>query len=60
MKELEVSVNRLHAALSKTSLPLTAQQLIGYDGVHLTVPARELLGKQVAVFVSKHLKQQPK
>jgi len=55
MEELKVPVNDLHAALSKPDYPLRAETLIGNDGVHLTPPARELLGKQVATFVCWHL-----
>ena len=55
MEELKVPVNDLHAAISKPDSPHTAETLIGNDGVHLTAPARELLGKQVATFVCRHL-----
>jgi lysophospholipase L1-like esterase len=33
--------------------------LIGKDGVHLTTPARELLGRQVAASIGKHLSRRP-
>jgi len=55
MEELKVPVNDLHAAISKPDSPLKPETLIGNDGVHLTPPSRELLGKQVATFVSGHL-----
>ena len=55
MQELKVPVNDLHAAIAKPDSPLKAETLIGNDGVHLTAPARELLGKQVATFVFRHL-----
>jgi lysophospholipase L1-like esterase len=57
MEELNVPVNDLHAAMSKPDRPLTTEQLIGADGVHLTTPARELLGKRIAVFIGEHLPQ---
>ena len=57
MKELNVPVNDLHAAMSKPDRPLTTEALIGKDGVHLTTPARELLGKRIAVFVGERLPQ---
>lgn len=57
MKELNVPVNDLHAAMSKPDRPLTTETLIGKDGVHLTTPARELLGKRIAVFVGERLPQ---
>ena len=59
MRELKVPVNDLHAALAKPEPPLTTETLLGNDGVHLTTAARELLGKQVATFVSKHLTRRP-
>ena len=54
-EELKVPVNDLHAAISKPDCPLKPETLIGNDGVHLTAPARELLGKQVAAFVCRQL-----
>jgi len=60
MAELKVPVNDLHTALSKPSSPHTTETLIGNDGVHLTSQAKELLGKQVAAFVGKYLKREPK
>ena len=57
MKELSVPVNDLHAAMSKPDRPHTTETLIGTDGVHLTTPARELLGNRIAVFVGERLPQ---
>jgi dienelactone hydrolase/lysophospholipase L1-like esterase len=55
MRELDVPVNDLHLVLSKPEAPLTTGELIGTDGVHLTEVAREMLGRQVALFVGKQL-----
>ena len=55
MQELKVPVNDLHATLAKPPAPLTTETLIGTDGVHLTVAARELLGQQVAELVTRSL-----
>jgi len=57
MKELHVPINDLHTAMSKPDRPHTTEALIGKDGVHLTPPARELLGKQVTTFVEERLPQ---
>ena len=57
MKELSVPVNDLHAAMSKPERPHTTETLIGPDGVHLTTPARELLGNRIAAFVGERLQQ---
>jgi lysophospholipase L1-like esterase len=55
MKELKVPINDLNEALTMPAAPHSTENLIGSDGVHLTTPARELLSKQVAEFVSQHL-----
>jgi lysophospholipase L1-like esterase len=55
MQELKVPINDLNKALIRPAAPLTTDKLIGSDGVHLTPAARELLGKQVAMFVSQQL-----
>jgi lysophospholipase L1-like esterase len=55
MEELSVPINDLHAALSKPAGPLMTDEFIGDDGIHLTAPGRELLGKQVAEFIGKRL-----
>lgn len=55
MEELNVPVNDLHAALSKSDRPLTTDELIGEDGVHLTNAAQELIGERVAMFISNCL-----
>ncbi len=55
MKELKVPVDDLHVVVAKPDPPFMTKTLIGKDGVHLTTSARELLGKQVAAFVCKHL-----
>lgn len=57
MEELNVPVNDLHAAMSKPDRPLTTEGLIGKDGVHLMVRARELLGMRTAAFVEERLPQ---
>lgn len=59
MAELKVPVNDLHGAVADPEAPQTTEALIGKDGVHLTAPARELLGKQVARAVSSHLPKAP-
>ena len=51
MRDLDVAVDDLHAALSDTDQPETIESLIGPDGVHLTEKGRHLLGKQVAAFI---------
>lgn len=53
MKEMKVPINDLHAAITKAG----PEKLIDADGVHLTKPARELLGKHVAKFVQAQLKR---
>lgn len=55
MLDLKVPVNDLHAVVAHPSKPLTTETLISNDGVHLTRPAKELVGKQVAAFVSEHI-----
>ena len=55
MHDLNVPINDLHTTLSKPEAPQTTDTLIATDGVHLTPEGRELLGKQVAAFVAKHL-----
>jgi lysophospholipase L1-like esterase len=55
MAELKVPVNDLHAVISKPAPPLTPEKLIGNDGVHLTPPGQELLGKAAAEFIGKYL-----
>lgn len=55
MRELKVPVNDLHSTLTKPELPLATDAFIGTDGVHLTAPAKELLGRQIAQFVGEHL-----
>jgi lysophospholipase L1-like esterase len=55
MRELKVPINDLNKTLTKPTAPLTTEKLIGGDGVHLTPAARELLGKQVAAFVTRQL-----
>ena len=59
MAELKVPVNDLYGALSTPASPETTEMLIGKDGVHLTAPARELLGRQVARAVSSQLTKAP-
>jgi len=55
MDELKAPVNDLHTAVLKPAKPHTMQSLLGADGIHLTAAAKELLGKQVADTVRKHL-----
>jgi lysophospholipase L1-like esterase len=55
MEELNVPIDDLHTALSMPTGSLTTEGLIGEDGVHLTAPARELVGKQVANFIGERL-----
>ncbi|MBI1314806.1 SGNH/GDSL hydrolase family protein [bacterium] len=57
MSDLKVPINDLHATLAKPESPLTTESLIGDDGVHLAPKGRELLGTQVAAFISRHLSQ---
>lgn len=56
MRELKVPVNDLHATMINSKSPHETGTLIGADGVHLTAAAKELLGRQVAEFVGRHLK----
>lgn len=55
MKELKVPVNDLNAALAEPEPPLKTADLIVADGVHLTEPARQLLGRKVANAISRQL-----
>ncbi|MEZ6124876.1 MAG: SGNH/GDSL hydrolase family protein [Planctomycetaceae bacterium] len=55
MEPLKVPVNDLNTSLTRPSAPLQTGELIADDGVHLTQQARELLGRQVAAEILKHL-----
>lgn len=55
MRELDVPVNDLNQVLAQPEPPLKTAELIVADGVHLTERGRQMLGRQVATFVRKHL-----
>jgi lysophospholipase L1-like esterase len=55
LRELKVPVNDLHAGLVNPTPPQSLAKLIGADGVHLSPAAQQLLGRQVAEFVLRHI-----
>ena len=57
VRELHVPLNDLFKAVTHPQAPLTTEALIGSDGVHLTPPGQNLLGKKVAEFINQELRQ---
>ncbi len=55
MRELNVPINDLHAALAKPQGSVEAGKLIGGDGVHLTAAGQAVLAEQISAVVSKQL-----
>ena len=53
MRELEVPINDLHAALADGKQPV--KSLIGNDGVHLVPAGQQVAAARVAAFIKQHL-----
>ena len=53
MNELDVSVNELHHAVAEPDGLFRTEDLIGKDGVHMTLAGVKLLGARVAAFIEE-------